>query len=68
MFSLFIGTPPPPPPQQVKIFHRLCLAEQILDLSDCQLDDEALIRIMPVFGHLEELFLSDNTFTWYGIR
>ena len=41
---------------------------QILDLSDCQLDDEALIRIMPVFGHLEELYLSDNTFTWYGIR
>ena len=42
--------------------------DQILDLSDCQLDDEALIRIMPVFGHLEELFLSDNSFTWYGIR
>ncbi|XP_023335724.1 uncharacterized protein LOC111706991 [Eurytemora carolleeae] len=41
---------------------------EILDLSDCQLDDEALIRIMPVFGHLQELYISDNSFTWYGIR
>ena len=65
-----------------------------LDLSDCQLDDEALgrwvklcgtsnlnfldfpkkklfnfpsswTRLAPVFGHVEELNLSDNNFTWY---
>ena len=50
-----------------------------LDLSDCQLDDEALgryfivrdlssnktSRLAPVFGHVSELNLSDNNFTWY---
>ena len=40
----------------------------VLDLSDCQLDDESLIRLVPVFGHVSELYLSDNNFTWYGIR
>ena len=35
-----------------------------LDLSDCQLDDECLIRLVPVFGHVSELNLSDNNFTW----
>ena len=40
----------------------------VLDLSDCQLDDECLIRLVPVFGHVSELYLSDNNFTWYGIR
>ena len=37
-----------------------------LDLSDCQLDDESLIRLVPVFGHVSELCLSDNNFTWWG--
>ena len=36
----------------------------VLDLSDCQLDDESLVRLVPVFGHVEQLFLSDNSFTW----
>ena len=36
----------------------------VLDLSDCQLDDECLIRLVPVFGHVQELYLSDNCFTW----
>ena len=36
-----------------------------LDLSDCQLDDECLIRLVPVFGHVSELNLSDNNFTWF---
>ena len=36
----------------------------VLDLSDCQLDDESLVRLVPVFGHVEQLFLSDNCFTW----
>ena len=38
-----------------------------LDLSDCQLDDECLIRLVPVFGHVSELNLSDNNFTWLHI-
>ena len=37
----------------------------VLDLSDCQLEDECLIRLVPVFGHVSELYLSDNNFTWY---
>ena len=36
----------------------------VLDLSDCQLDDECLVRLVPVFGHVSELYLSDNSFTW----
>ena len=36
----------------------------VLDLSDCQLDDESLVRLVPVFGHVEQLFLSDNWSTW----
>ena len=36
----------------------------VLDLSDCQLDDESLIRLVPIFGHVSELYLSDNSFTW----
>ena len=35
-----------------------------LDLSDCQLDDDALAGLVPVFGHVKELYLSDNNFTW----
>ena len=38
-----------------------------LDLSDCQLDDECLIRLVPIFGHVSELNLSDNNFTWYVV-
>ena len=36
----------------------------VLDLIDYQLDDESLVRLVPVFGHVEQLFLSDNCFTW----
>lgn len=39
-----------------------------LDLSDSNIDDEALAKLMPVLPYLEELCLADNFFTWYGIR
>ena len=35
-----------------------------LDLSHCQLDDEGLARLMPIFPYVKELCLADNTFTW----
>ncbi len=39
-----------------------------LDLSDSNIDDNALEKLLPLLPYLEELFLADNFFTWYGIR
>lgn len=39
-----------------------------LDMSDSNLDDEGLGKLSPILPFLEELCLSDNFFTWYGIR
>ena len=39
-----------------------------LDLSDSNIDDESLAKLTPILHYLEELNLSDNFLTWYGIR
>ena len=39
-----------------------------LDLSDSNIDDECLGKLTPILHYLEELNLSDNFLTWYGIR
>jgi hypothetical protein len=39
-----------------------------LDLSDCNIDDECLAKLLPIVPQLEELNLSDNFLTWYGLR
>ena len=36
----------------------------VLDLSDCKLDDDALKCLVEVLGHVKELYLSNNSFTW----
>ena len=41
---------------------------QSLDMSDCNLEDDCLIKLSPLFPHLEELYLNDNFLTWYGLR
>ncbi|XP_040568207.1 uncharacterized protein [Lepeophtheirus salmonis] len=39
-----------------------------LDMSNCSLDDECLSKLTPILSSLEEIYLNDNYFTWYGVR
>jgi len=39
-----------------------------LDLSDSNINDDVLEKLVPVLQSLEELTLSDNFLTWYGVR
>ena len=39
-----------------------------LDLSDSNINDDCLERLVPVLPSLEELVLAENFLTWYGIR
>ena len=47
---------------------RILIRIRCLDLSDSNIDDECLAKLNAVLPHLEELNLSDNFLTWYGIR